>query len=54
MRVLQIAAERKKPDRGGDDEHDDDEAPTTPTDEPEPIPVLDPPPDERPHPPLTV
>jgi hypothetical protein len=53
MRTLQIAGERKKPE-GDDDKYDDDEAPTTPTDEPEPIPVQDPPPDERPHPPLTV
>lgn len=32
----------------------DDEAPATPTDEPAPIPVQDPPSDERPRPPLTV
>jgi hypothetical protein len=38
-----------------DDERDDeDDAPTTPTDEPPPIPVQDPPSDERPRPPLTV
>ena len=37
-----------------DDDRDDDEAPATPTDEPAPIPVQDPPSDERPHPPLTV
>ena len=37
-----------------DDERDDDEAPTTPTDEPAPIPVQDPPSEERPRPPLTV
>jgi len=37
-----------------DDDRDDDEAPTTPTNEPAPIPVQDPPSDERPRPPLTV
>jgi hypothetical protein len=38
------------------DTHDDleDEAPVTPTDEPPPVPVRDPPIDERPKPPLTV
>ena len=32
----------------------EDEAPVTPTDEPPPVPVRDPPSDERPKPPLTV
>lgn len=43
----------QKPEHG-DGRRDDDEAPATPTDEPSPIPVLDPPSDERPRPPLTV
>ena len=42
------------PNPDNDDDHDEDEAPTTPTDEPPPIPVLDPPSEDRPHPPMTV
>jgi hypothetical protein len=42
------------PNPDNDDDHDDDEAPATPTDEPPPIPVLDPPSEDRPHPPMTV
>jgi Family of unknown function (DUF6496) len=42
-------ANRKQPGRG-----DDDGAPETPTDEPPPVPVRDPPSDDRPRPPLTV
>ena len=43
------------PTPGRETDHDDDDsAPVTPTDEPPPIPVLDPPSDERPRPPLTV
>jgi hypothetical protein len=44
----------RRPEHNDDNYDEDEEAPTTPTDEPSPIPVRDPPPDERPHPPLTV
>src|SRR3954471_21119418 len=44
----------KKPEHIDDNYDEDDQAPTTPTDEPSPIPVRDPPPEETPHPPLTV
>jgi hypothetical protein len=37
-----------------DGEDDDDEAPETPLDEPAPLPITDPPADERPQPPLVV
>ena len=37
-----------------EDLNDEDEAPETPTDEPSPIPVQDPPSDDRPRPPMTV
>jgi hypothetical protein len=37
-----------------EDRGDEDEAPETPTDEPSPIPVQDPPSDDRPRPPMTV
>ena len=42
----------KKPERNVDRE--DDKAPETPTDEPEPIAIEDPPTDDRPRSPLTV
>ena len=42
------------PNPESDDDRDDGEAPETPTDEPMPIPVLDPPSDDRPRPPMTV
>jgi hypothetical protein len=48
---------KKKPSPPADeapDRDDEDEAPETPTDEPPPVPVLDPPSDDRPRPPLTV
>ena len=37
-----------------EDRGDDNKAPETPTDEPSPIPVQDPPSDDRPRPPMTV
>jgi hypothetical protein len=37
-----------------DGEDDDDEAPETPLDEPAPLPITDPPPDETPQPPFVV
>jgi hypothetical protein len=46
-----------RPDRlpkDRDDEDDEDEAPETPLDEPAPLPIVDPPPDDRPKPPLVV
>ncbi len=49
-----IASDRPGKPSDPDDRRDDDEAPTTPTDEPSPVPVQDPPSDERPRPPLTV
>jgi hypothetical protein len=49
-----IASDRPGKPSDPDDRRDDDEAPTTPTDEPAPVPVQDPPSDERPRPPLTV
>lgn len=39
---------------GDNDDDDEDEAPETPTDEPPPIPIQEPPADERPGVPLTV
>jgi hypothetical protein len=36
----------------GHPDDDDDEAPETPTDEPMPQPIVDPPPDDRPRPPM--
>ena len=44
-------AQKPEPD---EDRGDEDEAPETPTDEPSPIPVQDPPSDDRPRPPMTV
>ena len=35
-------------------DHSDDEAPTTPLDEPSPVPVREPPPGDRDRPPMTV
>jgi hypothetical protein len=41
------------PGRNGRDD-DDDDTPETPLDEPLPAPIVDPPPDDRPKPPLVV
>jgi hypothetical protein len=55
-----VARARKTPHSDGSDhktppeDPDDDEAPETPTDEPAPVPIRDPPSDDRPKPPMTV
>ncbi len=38
----------------GDGDVDNDQAPETPTNEPEPVPIQDPPPDETPAAPMSV
>ena len=50
-RLVFPAAQKPESD---EDRGDEDEAPETPTDEPSPIPVQDPPSDDRPRPPMTV